>query len=119
MARFRELALVLLAAVLANAAWAQGSTVPPVLNYQGFLVDSLGAPLNSMGISVRFRIYDAEVGGTSLWEETQMVAVTHGVATIHIAIAHVNAAVYAKLNVRRLREVRIIPALNSVLTKCH
>jgi len=47
--------------------------VPAKINYQGRLVDQdTGLPLGGT-YEVVFRIFDAEVGGTAMWEETQSV----------------------------------------------
>jgi hypothetical protein len=56
-------------AVLAMAL--QGlAAVPQLINYQGFLTDSDGSPLDTV-MSITFRLYDAPSGGMQLWAETQ------------------------------------------------
>jgi hypothetical protein len=47
------------------------STVPGLLNYQGYLTDSGGAPLDG-AYAIKFAIYDALTGGAELWSETQL-----------------------------------------------
>ncbi len=49
--------------------------VPQMINYQGWLTDSTGAPLDT-AVSMDFAIYDDSTGGTVLWMET------HGNVTI-------------------------------------
>ena len=49
------------------AATAYGA-VPQLINYQGFLTDTDGAPLDTV-VTMTFKLYDA--GGTPLWTETQ------------------------------------------------
>ncbi len=44
--------------------------VPKVLNYQGYLTDTLGIPINDT-VSMRFQIYDAEISGDDKWMEIQ------------------------------------------------
>jgi hypothetical protein len=57
---------VLLITMLYLSAWA----VPGLVSYQGRLVDlSTGEPVTNAGLPMTFRIYDAQVGGTLLWEE--------------------------------------------------
>lgn len=46
------------------------AAVPHLINYQGRLTNSSGAPLEG-SYSLTFRIYDAETAGNLLWEETQ------------------------------------------------
>lgn len=43
--------------------------VPRLINYQGRVTDHSGAPLNG-SYQITFKIYDAENGGTLLWQET-------------------------------------------------
>jgi hypothetical protein len=56
--------------------------VPEVINYQGYLTDAGGNPLNG-DVGITFRIWSAEVGGTELWSESHAaVAVSDGVFTV-------------------------------------
>src|SRR3990172_8144431 len=58
------------------------ATVPQTINFQGYLTDPLGAPVNST-LSITFRIFDAATNGNLLWSETQpSVAVTTGVFNV-------------------------------------
>lgn len=47
------------------------STVPGLLNYQGYLTDNSGAPLDG-SYAIKFAIYDAPTDGNELWSETQL-----------------------------------------------
>jgi hypothetical protein len=69
------LALVVLAAPLAETV----AGVPEFMSYQGLLRDGVGDPVPDGAYDVTFRLYDVEVGGTVLWEETQTVTVADGV----------------------------------------
>lgn len=51
--------------------------VPQLINYQGYLTDSGGFPLDG-NYSILFFIYDVPSGGTALWSETQVVNVVEG-----------------------------------------
>jgi hypothetical protein len=52
--------------------------VPHLIRYQGHAVDAQGVPLEGP-YDLIFRLYDAETGGTEVWEETQTaVPLTHG-----------------------------------------
>ena len=68
-----QLALLLFVAGAAHAA------IPGQVSYQGLLTDGGGSP--TVGpVNMTFRIYDAAVGGTLLWSETQnSVPLTDGV----------------------------------------
>jgi hypothetical protein len=68
-------ALVFLALVVASLVISCGPD--RVVGYQGRLTDASGAPING-NKSVRFRLYTSSVGGTSIFTETQTVAVTNG-----------------------------------------
>jgi hypothetical protein len=52
--------------------------VPHQINYQGYLTDDLGNPLDG-DYAMIFTIYNADTGGKVLWGEKQTVSVTNGV----------------------------------------
>ncbi len=57
------------------------AVVPQLINYQGWLTNKDGEPLNAT-VSVQFRIYDQETGGNELWSETQSVSVVDGIFSV-------------------------------------
>jgi predicted regulator of Ras-like GTPase activity (Roadblock/LC7/MglB family) len=70
--------------ILTTAAFA----VPQTINYQGYLEDSGGTPVNTT-MSMAFAIYNAPTGGTPLWSETQgSVTVTEGAFSVTLGIAN-------------------------------
>jgi len=53
---------------------------PRLLNYQGYLTDTLGNPITNPSISMSFAIFDAVSGGSQKWSETQSsVSVNKGI----------------------------------------
>jgi len=46
------------------------ASVPPMINYQGKLMQPSGAPVPDGTYSMTFAIYDVPTGGTPLWSET-------------------------------------------------
>jgi parallel beta-helix repeat protein len=66
----------------AVVAWA----VPPMINYQGAIVDSNGIPLNGT-ITLRFSMWDDSVAGTYLWIEQQDVLVIDGLFDVELGRA--------------------------------
>ncbi|MCI0530825.1 MAG: hypothetical protein L0Y74_02595, partial [candidate division Zixibacteria bacterium] len=54
------------------------AAVPPLINFQGLLTDTSGAPVDDGNYSVTFGIYDSLTGGTLLWQETQSVSAVAG-----------------------------------------
>ncbi|HEC77698.1 MAG TPA: hypothetical protein ENI34_00970 [candidate division WOR-3 bacterium] len=57
-------------------------SVPQLLNYQGYLTDSLQIPLDDT-LDMVFKIYDASSGGNELWNETQTgVIIERGVFSV-------------------------------------
>lgn len=52
---------------------------PRLLNYQGYLTDTLGNPISSPPMSMTFSIYNVVSGGSPLWTEYQDVEVTKGI----------------------------------------
>jgi hypothetical protein len=54
--------------------------VPPVINYQGQLLDTNGNPANG-NVTMEFAIFDVSTGGAALYAESQNVTVSNGVFT--------------------------------------
>lgn len=46
------------------------ASVPPIINYQGKLLQPSGAPVPDSTYQMQFAIYDVPTGGTALWSET-------------------------------------------------
>jgi hypothetical protein len=59
------------------------TAVPQTINYQGYLTDSSGTPINGI-VQMTFSIYDVETGGTPLWSETQSVTVNNGIYNVNL-----------------------------------
>ena len=55
--------------------------VPMTMNYQGYLTDSGGTPVNG-NVSMTFSLYVGSSGGGPLWSETHSVPVTDGMYSI-------------------------------------
>jgi hypothetical protein len=58
-------------------AGAASSAVPSTLTQQGRLLDSAGAPATG-SVQMKFTVYDAASGGTTLWTETQTITLDDG-----------------------------------------
>lgn len=57
-------------------------TIPQMINYQGKLTDAVGNP-QSGTFDITFKIYNAGIGGTEYWNETQTgVTVTNGLFNV-------------------------------------
>ncbi len=50
---------------------------PQAFDYQGYLTDQAGAPIEGE-VQIEFRIYAAETGGSPLWQSVQTVSVEKG-----------------------------------------
>ncbi len=62
---------ILMLCALANA------SVPSTINYQGYLTDSAGEPINQTQ-TITFRIYSQANGGIELWSDTKSLAIDQG-----------------------------------------
>ncbi|MBN1424961.1 hypothetical protein JXA88_10425 [Candidatus Fermentibacteria bacterium] len=57
--------------------------IPQVISYQGKVTDTAGNPVPDASYSMRFRVYDAESGGTLRWDSNaQTVAVSGGIFNV-------------------------------------
>jgi hypothetical protein len=57
------------------------AAIPYTINYQGYLTNSTGAPVDGT-VSMTFSLYTAAAGGTALWTETQNVDVSGGIYSV-------------------------------------
>lgn len=78
MSRFAGfLILIVFPPVLASA------SIPAKINYQGYLTDSSGNPIQGT-LTITFSLYDVQSGGTPLWSETRSVAVSNGIFSVQL-----------------------------------
>ena len=77
----RSLAL----AVVLMPAFALAQQVPGAIAYQGRLLDAAGAPVAGI-TTLTFTLYDAPTAGSSLWTDTQSIALTNGYYATELAI---------------------------------
>lgn len=85
----RTVTTVVVAAVITAAAWACHAQVPERMNYQVMLTDDADQPLADQSVSVAFRIYDQESGGSNLWTEPQTVT-TNSIGVASVILGSVN-----------------------------
>ena len=69
---------VLLVVLCVSAGYA---AIPETINYQGYLTDSDGVPLDGP-VAMVFSLYDVSTGGTALWSESQNVSVNNGIYSV-------------------------------------
>jgi len=55
--------------------------VPGQMNYQGYLIDNSGTPLDGDYL-MTFAIYNVQAGGTAVWAESQTVSVEDGIYNV-------------------------------------
>lgn len=60
------------------------TSFPKIINYQGMLTTPGGSPVPNGDYSIRFRIYTASVGGSTLWDKTKSVTVTNGLFNVKL-----------------------------------
>jgi hypothetical protein len=57
--------------------------IPQVIGYQGRVTDNSGVPVADGSYTMRFRIYDAQTGGTQLWNSgTHSIPVADGIFNV-------------------------------------
>jgi len=74
---FLSIALMLILA--ASLSLAQ---VPKTISYQGVLTDASGTVVPDGNYNLTFRLYDVATGGTALWAEGQLIAVSKGIFNV-------------------------------------
>ena len=57
------------------------AAVPDDLNYQGYLTNSSGSPINGT-VFINFSLYNVETGGIALWSDIRSVNVTNGLFSV-------------------------------------
>lgn len=62
--------------------------IPQKINYQGYLTNAAGVPVNGT-VQMIFSIYDAPTNGIQLWTETQNVSVSDGVYNVNLGDVNV------------------------------
>jgi hypothetical protein len=67
----------------------QARLAPRLLNYQGFLTDTLGNPITNPSSSMTFTIFDAVSAGSQKWTESQLVSVDKGI--FHVLLGSVTS----------------------------
>jgi hypothetical protein len=53
--------------------------IPNTINYQGVLTDNSGNPVPDGNYMLSFKLYNVDVEGTSLWDESQTVETNNGI----------------------------------------
>ncbi len=75
--------LPVLLLVLIGSPFKAFSEVPKQINYQGYLTNDVGSPVEG-DIQMVFSIYDVPTAGTALWWEDQTVLVINGIYNVQI-----------------------------------
>ncbi|MFK8032402.1 MAG: hypothetical protein AB8G18_19435 [Gammaproteobacteria bacterium] len=73
--------LLLAAATFAGAAPVALAAVPDGINYQGYLTDSDGSPVDTT-VTIAFGLYNTELGGVPLWNDSTSVNVDQGLFSL-------------------------------------
>ena len=74
----------LLAGFFLSAAPLALGAVPEGINYQAYLTDSVGSPVDAT-VTITFAAYNVDIGGVPLWNQTDTVAVEQGLFTVQLA----------------------------------
>ncbi|MEM6639695.1 MAG: hypothetical protein AAF610_07320 [Pseudomonadota bacterium] len=60
------------------------AAVPETVNYQGYLTNADGTPVNGT-VNITFAIYNVDLGGVPLWNQTNSVIVEQGLFSVALA----------------------------------
>ena len=64
-------------------AFSAAAEIPRVISYQGLITDNSGNPVADGTYTMRFRLYDAEIGGNLLWDSTGIsVSLSSGIFNV-------------------------------------
>ncbi len=74
-------AIAVIGVSLVRAAGESPAPIPTEINYQGYLTDDSGIPLDG-SYTVVFSLYDQATGGNPLWEQTCVVDVSAGLFSV-------------------------------------
>jgi len=75
--------LIIIASFLCLTPIIAFSSIPQTLNYQGYLTDPQGTPIDEI-VTVTFSIYPDSTDMSPLWTETQTVSVTNGIFSVNL-----------------------------------
>jgi hypothetical protein len=74
--------LFFIAVIFSISLFVLTAQVPQLINYQGFLKDNNGQPLDGQ-VKLEFRIYSVQTGGTAMWSESRnQVEVKNGIFNV-------------------------------------
>jgi hypothetical protein len=57
------------------------AAIPETINYQGYLTDNSGNPIDTT-VSMTFKIYTVASGGTAIWTETRSIPISNGIFNV-------------------------------------
>ena len=61
------------------------AAIPEEINYQGYLTDFDGVPIEGT-VTMVFSLYDVSTGGAAVWSESQMVSVSGGIYSVTLGV---------------------------------
>lgn len=83
--RIRTLGIVFILLILTPLASDVQAQIPHVLAWQGVALDSVGQPVVDSAYTMHFSIWNANVGGDSLWGEDHAVLTENGVVSVQLS----------------------------------
>lgn len=66
---------------MGSVRFSMAPVIPSHINYQGYLTDLAGNPVNDT-LNMAFRIYNQPAGGSELWSESQDVQIENGIFNV-------------------------------------
>ena len=74
---------IVLAVILVLSIPTAMAAVPDGINYQAYLTDSAGAPVD-VHVSITFAAYNVDVGGVPLWSQTGLISPENGLLSVRV-----------------------------------
>ena len=92
--------------MLSVSAFAQTTSIPPMMNFQGHLAKPDGTPVPDGNYQITFSIFAAATGGTALWTQTMNPVIVHN-GTFAVLLGNGSPLTASMLNGTPYLEIKV------------